>query len=161
MLAGQEVAVEKFILQDQDNNRSFYDVCKHECKVFVALQSLWEAHVPKLLFRHPGKTWSMIGLQLAEQVLDDGISALDPDGRTKAEETIQEQLRGYDSRGIRRFASEKHCMTGTILVFTMMMMTTTRLKGMFPSVIWAVSLSDNSVVVGIQNPYESTLSSKK
>jgi hypothetical protein len=68
--SGQEVAVKKFILQE-DDERSVYRVYKHECKVLLSLRSLWGTHVPKLLFRKPWTTSPMIGLQLGEQLADD------------------------------------------------------------------------------------------
>lgn len=86
MWAGKEVAVKTFVLQE-DDERFFYDVYRHECKVLMALRSLWGTHVPRLLFRHPWKTSPMIGLQLGEQLGDD-MSAWDTEDLKKAEETI-------------------------------------------------------------------------
>ena len=87
MWGGKPVAVKTFVLQE-DDDRSFYDVYRHECKVLVSLKPLWGTHVPRLLFRHPWKTSPMIGLQLGEPLGDD-MSTWDADDRKKAEETIE------------------------------------------------------------------------
>jgi hypothetical protein len=84
--SGQEVAVKKVILQE-DDECSVYRVYEHECKVLLSLRSLWGTHVPKLLFRKPWTTSPMIGLQLGEQLADD-MSTWEPEDRQKAIETI-------------------------------------------------------------------------
>ena len=86
MWAGQGVAVKRFVSQE-DDDRSFFDVYKHECKVLVKLRSLWGEHIPRLIFRQPWRTSPMIGLQLGEQLNDD-MSAWDPVDLEKANETI-------------------------------------------------------------------------
>lgn len=88
MWDGKPVAVKTFVLQ-KDDDRSFYDVYRHECKVLVALESLWGTHVPRFLFRHPWKTSPMIGLQLGEPLCDD-MSIWDEEDRKKADETIEQ-----------------------------------------------------------------------
>lgn len=88
MWAGQEVAVKKFVLQQQDDDRSVFDVYRHECKILVQLRSLWGEHVPRLLFRQPPwRTSPMIGLQLGEYLHDD-MSTWDLEDLEKANETI-------------------------------------------------------------------------
>jgi hypothetical protein len=84
--AGQEVALKTFYLQE-DDDRDFFEVYKHEVRVLLSPRSLWGAHVPPLLFRQPWKTSPMIGLRLGEPMEDD-MSAWNLEGRQKAEDTI-------------------------------------------------------------------------